>query len=532
VKTLSGEREIIFTLKMCQKHGKGNGHILEAIVPKKSDFDIKIMIAVGLLRWMMDYQREEIQLLLQARGVDISTGEISTLSERFLLSFYCIQKRHTADLRSAVSQYVLHLDGTGEAGKEIVFMAKEGKSGITIDARSMPSESVGYIVPFLKDVKEKMGDPLAIVRDMSESIHMAASEVFLGILQLICHYHFVRALGDTVFSDYIEFRNLVVKTKALASVSKIRADAGGFGMRRAEALWVGVASEYISYPRELRSKFPFALPYVEVVGRCMEVRGLAGRIVTWNMSNNVYCAPLMELCVALDTVTKNEDVKTGYCAFQKLWEWFELVRNALRVSRDMNSDTTKEPVSVDNIRKDFVSAINEVSYQGDKCDEYLKRKSLIFKKYADSHIDELVAPVIDCDGKNVDVVRHNGVEEIGHRWSRMHIRRRTGRSQTSAEMAMYGPLLAVLSNIENEAYIEKLLNKVDFAGEISSVSKKELEEARKLIRPYAKHHFISNDHERKSILHKLVDMMEKEANVEEHLEEWLSCVQVRNPTLD
>ncbi|MEM0133625.1 MAG: hypothetical protein QXU18_00130 [Thermoplasmatales archaeon] len=45
-------------------------------------------------------------------------------------------------------------------------------------------------------------------------------------------------------------------------------------------------------------------------------------------------------------------------------------------------------------------------------------------------------PVIGKDVDNIDVARHDGIEEIGHRWSRMHIRRRTGRSQTSREVAM------------------------------------------------------------------------------------------------
>jgi hypothetical protein len=39
------------------------------------------MTSVGYLRWFFNYQREEIQLLLEARGIKISTGEISKLSE-------------------------------------------------------------------------------------------------------------------------------------------------------------------------------------------------------------------------------------------------------------------------------------------------------------------------------------------------------------------------------------------------------------------------------------------------------------------
>jgi hypothetical protein len=326
-------------------------------------------------------------------------------------------------------------------------------------------------------------------------------------------------LGDAVFADYSDFKNRVVKTNALASISKIHREYSGKGILLVEALWVGVASEYIFHPREVSSKFPFVLPYVDVFGRCTEVRDLAKRIVTWNMSQNVYCTQLMELCAALDMVTKNEDVKTGYCALQKLWVWFELIRKALRVSREMNSNIPKEQISADRIRKDLISATDEIQYQGSKCGGYLGRKSLLFKNRVDAHIDELVSPVSDNQGKNVDVVRHNGVEEIGHRWSRMHIRRRTGRSQTSAEMVLYGPLLATLSNIENKVYVEKVLSKRDFIAEIALVSKEELNEARKLIRQHVKRPFVSDDSKRSPILHKLVDMIEKGANVDKHLDD-------------
>ena len=514
-------------MKVCREHNRSNKHILDAIIPRNHHFDLKVMIVIGLLKFKMDYQRDEILLLLQSRGIEISTGEISLLSQEFLLHFYCVQKRQVADLRTVIDTYILHLDGTGEAGKEIVFMAKEGKTGITIDAASMQSESVEYIVPFLTRIKTVFDNPIAIVRDMSGAIQTASSEVFPNVLQLICQFHFVRSLGDTIFADYSDFKNCVVKTKALSSISKIRIEHNGEGIRWAEALWVGVASEYILHPRELSSKFPFSLQYVDIFDRCIEVRELGRKIVAWNMSQNVYCTPLMDLCAALDMVTKNEDVKTGYRAFQKLWEWFELIRKTLRVGRELNSNTTKEPICSESTRKDLISTINEIVYQGGKYGGYLGRKSLIFKNRVDAHIDELVSSVFDSNGKTVDVVRHNGVEEVGHRWSRMHIRRRTGRSQTSAEMALYGPLLAMLSNIDNKFYVENVLNKIDFVAEIASVSEKELNEARKLVRQYVKHCLVSDDYKRKPILHKLVDMMEKGLNVEKCLDDWLSCVQVK-----
>jgi hypothetical protein len=58
-----------------------------------------MMIVVGILRWIFDYRREEIQILLSSRGIEISTGEISNLSEEFLLRFYALHKRHIPQMK-------------------------------------------------------------------------------------------------------------------------------------------------------------------------------------------------------------------------------------------------------------------------------------------------------------------------------------------------------------------------------------------------------------------------------------------------
>ena len=496
------------------------------MVPRGRNFDVKTMITVGILRWLIDYQREEIQTIIEAGGSYISTGEISYLSSQFLLYFYCVQKRHVTDLRAAIGSYVLHLDGTGEAGNEIVFMAKDGRSGVTIDARTMPSEGTDYIVPFLEGIKKEIGSPCAIVRDMSESIRMASEKVFFDVLQIICQYHFVRNLGDKVFSDYSNFRNLVLKTKTLAVISKIRPTIDDAEIKKAESAWVRIAIEHILHPREKTSKFPFELPYVDVFGRCIEIKELAGRIASWNLLHNVYCGQLLELNSALTTFTGNVDLCDGYRAFDKVWEWFESIRNALRVGREMNSSASKEqPVNAELIRKNVLSTLDKITYEGWRLGGYLKRKSQIFQKQIDVHLDELVTPVADVDGNIIDVVRHNGVEELGHRWSRMHIRRRTGRSQTSSEMAMYGPLLAVVSNIENPVYIEKVLYKIDFIREISSITRRELEGAEKLIRPYTVNYMVRDDDKRKELLHELVEVMEKDT-LQEHLKAWVSALQI------
>ena len=123
-------------VRKCPDHEETNRKAIDALLGA-SEFDPRITMAAGLLRWIMDCQRSEIQILFESRGTGIPTGEISNLSREFLLGFYCIHRRHTKDFH--MDEYLLHLDGTGESGDEIVFMAKDGITGITMDACIMPS---------------------------------------------------------------------------------------------------------------------------------------------------------------------------------------------------------------------------------------------------------------------------------------------------------------------------------------------------------------------------------------------------------
>jgi len=102
ITTLSGDRLLSIPIKYCKEHGviNTNTHsIFNNICPKWRIFDTKVMIAIGFLRWLFNYQREEIKLFLKGRGINISTGEISNLSEEFLLRFYVIYKNHRSLVR-------------------------------------------------------------------------------------------------------------------------------------------------------------------------------------------------------------------------------------------------------------------------------------------------------------------------------------------------------------------------------------------------------------------------------------------------
>jgi len=65
----------------------------------------------------------------------------------------------------------------------------------------IPSENTDDIVTFLKEIKKLYGIPLACVHDMGQGICAAIALVFPGVLDFICHFHFLRDLGKDLFKE-------------------------------------------------------------------------------------------------------------------------------------------------------------------------------------------------------------------------------------------------------------------------------------------------------------------------------------------
>ena len=100
----------------------------------------------------------------------------------------------------------------------------------------------------------------------------------------------------------------------------------------------------------------------------------------------------------------------------------------------------------------------------------------------------------------------------------------TGISGTSREMAMYGALLAVFSNMWNMHYATALSD-TDFVGELCSITGREMAETRKLIRPNPRIPIVRNDGDRCTLLNKSVEIIEKhDTGIERHMKRWVSAV--------
>jgi len=498
------------------------------------------MVAIGILRWFFDYQREEIRTILLSKGLRISTGEISNLSEEFLLRFYALHKRHIPQINTLFEKrggVRLHLDGTGEAGNEIVFMAKEGETGITMDTQIIPTESKKYVKAFLQALKSLFGTPIVVVRDMSKQIRDAATEVFPEVKHQICHYHFIKNLGKVIFKEkYAAFRKNIVKMRILSQFKRMKTDISSMACLASEKVivvaerkWITLAIEHLLICRERSSNYPFVLPYLEIMNRILEVKNMNQKILEWNTTHNLDICEITEFAKKLDAITNNTDINTQYANLKQIWSWFEKVRANLRVGRHLSQNGSVTASSnAQNMKEDIGMTLANIDKEGEaNGGELLRAARQITNNYR-QHTNELFVEVKDNFGNVVEIMRDNNIEERGHRWSRMHIRRRTGRTRTTNEMAQYGALTAIFSNLENEIYVKEILSDVeDFIREIQDITREEIRRSRDLIRPYTHKEMVHSDSKRTNLLKEFINLLEDGYSVEN----WLSKLNISNPIM-
>jgi hypothetical protein len=160
-------------------------------VPPHGNHTFDLIVEVGLARFLRYQQNQEIQKELDERwGLRLPCSTISELAQSFLDYLAATHQAHVPELRERLQQdggYALHVDGTCEAGTDIVFNAVAGNRGWTLTGCKMAAEDATQIQSLLRRCVEWFGLPLALVRDLSGQIEIAHRQVMPEVLDLICH---------------------------------------------------------------------------------------------------------------------------------------------------------------------------------------------------------------------------------------------------------------------------------------------------------------------------------------------------------
>ena len=196
---------------------------------------------------------------------------MSALCERFLAALERLHWQRAPALRAALALgYALHLDATCDKGKGGTFLCLDGLRNWVLHAVKIASENESALRPAVEHTLAVFGDPLATVRDLGSAIAktVAATTHQRGIPDLLCHYHFLVALGKRLLDqDYARLRDRLARSGLRSHLRELlRATREpAQGLREdlpALLLWLleGTAHKHPSYP--------FALPHLDFYLRC------------------------------------------------------------------------------------------------------------------------------------------------------------------------------------------------------------------------------------------------------------------------
>jgi hypothetical protein len=192
----------------CPQHrhiGSFKSSELPMIVPADSNFAFSVLVEVGKLRFNENRQVAEIQLiLLQKHAITISTSEVEVLINNFLFYLTVVHQQNNELIKQYIEKqggYILHLDATCQADSPKLVSSIDPISGFVLYSAKLKSENKEDLIGFLEEIKIRLGIPLAVVSDMAKAIKSAVKSVFGNIAHYICHFHFLQAIGLTLFDN-------------------------------------------------------------------------------------------------------------------------------------------------------------------------------------------------------------------------------------------------------------------------------------------------------------------------------------------
>ena len=218
----------------CPQHpdiGAFKSSELPMIVPAGSNFAYNVLVEVGKLRFNESRQVAEIQLiLLEKHAIKISTSEVEVLINNFLFYLTAVHQQSSDLIKQYIEKqggYILHLDATCEGDSPKLVSSIDPVSGFVLYSAKLKSENKDDLIGFLEEIKKRLGVPLAVVSDMAKAIKSAVKSVFGNIAHYICHFHFLQAIGLTLFDNECSaLRKALSKAGILGNLKALRGKMG------------------------------------------------------------------------------------------------------------------------------------------------------------------------------------------------------------------------------------------------------------------------------------------------------------------
>jgi hypothetical protein len=457
-------------------------------VPARSNVAYDVMVFIGQSMYQRHRTTEEIRAELASCNVFLSPSEINYLGRKFILYLARAHRQAIPRIRETMSMaggYMLHLDATHAGDAPALMTGLDSLSKIVLANIKIPSEHADHIIPFLNDIKDSYGTPRACVHDMGYGICKAVKEVFPGVLDFICHFHFLRDIGkDFLDPAYGQLRNRLryhsISSKLSALVRETRqatCEQSSDPMGLAKAILnteetpplLPLLSAYGLASWALDGKhtgdgygFPFDRPLLSFAERLINLDQQMPRLLDLSKndeSNNIQY--LYKLYWAASEVAEDPTVITLVNELQWRSRIFDSLRKAMRIAlpgggNGLNDDgTTQAMSSIQEAVMRFRSRIDQ--------DRTFASDPLCLKmaKQIDKYRDKLFADPIQVDTPAGPILiypqRTNNILEQFFRELNRGNRRKTGNNSMQRVLKNMLADTPLIKNLDNPDYMALLL---------------------------------------------------------------------------
>ena len=484
--------ETLLQCARCQNPTSYRAEELSRLVPTGCNFGYEVMVFAGKALFLRHRQAPEIVEELAGRNVRLSASQVDYLGKKFVVYLALAHRQCAPRLRESMRHqggYVLHLDGTCAGGGPLLMSSLDSLSEIVLGNVKVPSEKTEQIIPFLQELKARYGMPVAVVHDMGRGILAAVKEVFDGIPDFICHFHFLRDLGkDLLASDYDLLRQRLrqygLTEKLLPHARRLKTaldeqperverfcqsvQVGSLPTEELEVFPLFCAYGLIQWTLSGKSQgegygFPFDRPLVHFAKR---LRILGQRLeqikdvhLRGQWRDNI---PLFKLSCELQKISADKGLLGTLEALDLKSEVFDQLRGAMRIAQigqtaGLNSGSN--PIALGSIEKAVEQFRKKITARSD----YSASKHWqAMVDQIDKYREKLFADPITLKTPNgplqIQPQRTNNIMERFFRDFRRSARRKCGHNSISRFLQSMIADTPLVRNLENPNYLNVLLD--------------------------------------------------------------------------
>jgi len=476
---------------------------LRGILPPNTKYGYDVEIEAGYLKYADNKQMGEIKSIFEdAYGIPIPQSQIHELGTRFLRHMVVSHYLAAPQLGKLFEPgCVYHIDATCEAGRGMELAIKEGWTGIMLGAWKIPTENEETIKKHLKSTVEMFGEPVAFVSDLGNGMMAAIAgvirEMRLDSRQLVCHMHFLKAVGSSILEG--AFKGLKAqfrKQKSLARLNRFVKETGDIIKPQAAAMrdFVGrwqKSGAQLGIPGHLESVavlralaqwvilfgtecsgegFPFALSHVKLYDRCAAALASLQSLLEKGCLHERAIKHAERVLRTLQSPAEDsemqktaQDLKAMAAAFTELREILRLEKtDVYKYEKDKKSPDELEAVAkLKDEASRYRRTLGERLETGNCTDARANAFRIIlayldkYERYLFNHF----ATSYDASG-NIAVKlinRTNNIMEKSYRDQKHQIRRRTGAKNLGFVFEHLPPAAAMVGNLENPTYQQVVL---------------------------------------------------------------------------